>query len=115
MDGILHVLQLARLVPDSLAGDVPGSLQLLDGGTNGTDALLADVSQARDGAVPVPGQGEHHGQQSFGFQAEEPVPQMDVLHPGEIAVLLNMNDFHGDAPLRQDQQSCVSLWYPVMM
>ena len=42
-----------------------------------------------------------------GLQAEEPVPKMDVLHPGEIPVLLNMNDFHRDTPLRQDQQSCV--------
>ena len=53
MDSVLHVLQLTSLVPDSLAGDVSGCLQLLDGGANGTDTLLADVSQAGDGAVPV--------------------------------------------------------------
>ena len=106
MNGVL-LLQLARLVPDPLAGDVPGSLQFLDGGANGADALLADVGQAGDGTIPVLWQGKHHGQQPFGLQAEEPVPQVDVLHPGEIPVLLNMNNFHGDTPLRQDQQSCV--------
>lgn len=73
VDDILHIHDLAFAVPEPIADYVSGSLQLLQGGANAIRTLLADFSQAPGGVVSVLRQGQHHGEQPFGFQRQSRV------------------------------------------
>ena len=57
VDDILHIHNLALAVSEPIANYIPGSLQLLQGGTNAVRALLADFGQAPGGIVLVLRQG----------------------------------------------------------
>ena len=101
VDDILHVHDLALAVPEAVADYVPGSLQLLQGGANAVRALLADLRQAPGGVVPVLRQGQHHGEQPFGFQRQPRIPQVVVGHHRVIAGFLNAKYRHGITSFRR--------------
>ena len=53
VDDILHVHDLALAVPEAVADDVAGPLQLLQGRADAVRTLLADLRKAPGGVVPV--------------------------------------------------------------
>ena len=53
MDDVLVAAELAALIRGLVALDVPGPLQLIDGGTNGVLALPVDLAQAGQGIIPI--------------------------------------------------------------
>ena len=73
MDRIFNISELPVLIAEALPGEIPVPLQLLQGGANAIRTLLADFSQAPGGVVPVLRQGQHHGEQPFGFQRQSRV------------------------------------------
>lgn len=101
VDDILHVHDLALAVPEPIADYVPGPLQLLQGGANAVRALLTDFRQAPGGVVPVLRQGQHHGEQPFGFEGQPRVAQMVVGHYRIVAGFLNTKYRHIITSLRR--------------
>ena len=94
IDDILHIHDLALAVPEPIADYVPGPLQLLQGGANAVRALLADFRQAPGGVVSVLRQGQHHGEQPFGFEGQPRVAQMVVGHYRVVTGFLNAKYRH---------------------
>lgn len=101
VDDILHIHDFALAVPEAVADYVPGSLQLLQGGANAVRALLADFRQAPGGVVPVLRQGQHHGEQPFGFEGQPRVAQMVVGHYRVVTGFLNAKYRYGITSLRR--------------
>ena len=64
-------------------------------------ALLADFCQASGGVVPVLRQGQHHGEQPFGFQRQPRVAQVVVGHHRVVAGFLNAKYRHGITSFRR--------------
>ena len=94
VDDILHIHDLALAVPEPVADYVPGPLQLLQGGADAVRALLADFGQAPGGVVPVLRQGQHHGEQPFGFQRQPRIPQVVVGHHRVVSGFFNAKYRH---------------------
>ena len=94
VDDILHVHDLALAVPEAVADDVAGPLQLLQGRADAVRTLLADLRKAPGGVVPVLWQGQHHGEQPLGFQRQARIPQVMVGHHRVIAGFLNAEYRH---------------------
>ena len=94
VDDILHIHDLALTVPEAVADYVPGSFQLLQGGANAVRSFFADFRKAPGGVVPVLRQGQHHGEQPFGFQGQTRVAQVVVGHHRVIAGFLNAKYRH---------------------
>lgn len=89
VDDILHIHNLALAIPEPVADYVSGSFQLFQGGADAVRALLTDFGQAPGGVVPVLRQGQHHGEQPFGFQRQPRVAQVVVRHHRVVAGFLN--------------------------
>ena len=68
---------------------------------NAVRALLADFGQPPGGVVPVLRQGQHHGEQPFGFQRQPRVAQVVVGHHRVVAGFLNAKYRHGITSLRR--------------
>lgn len=98
---ILHIHDLALAVPEPIADYVPGPLQLLQGGTDAVRTLLADFRQAPGGVVPVLRQGQHHGEQPFGFEGQPRVAQMVVGHYRVVTGFLNAKYRHDITSFRR--------------
>lgn len=107
VDDILHVHDLALAVPEPIADYVPGPLQLLQGGANAVRALLTDFRQAPGGVVPVLRQGQHHGEQPFGFEGQPRVAQMVVGHYRIVAGFLNTKYRHILSPPFGGLEKCL--------
>ena len=56
--------------------------------------FLADFRQTSGGVVPILRQGQHHGEQPFGFQRQPRVAQVVVGHHGVVAGFLNAKYCH---------------------
>ena len=80
---------------------VPGPLQLLQGEADAVRALFADFGQASGGVVPVLRQGQHHGEQPFGFQGQPRIPQVVVGHHRVVAGFLNAKYRHSITSFRR--------------
>ena len=81
--------------------DVPGPFQLFQGGADAVRALLADFGQASGGVVPVLRQGQHHGEQPFGFQRQSRIAQVVVGHHRVVTGFLNAKYRHGITSFRR--------------
>lgn len=101
IDDMLHVHDLALAVLESVADYVPSPLQLLQGGANAVRALLADFGQASGSVVSVLRQGQHHGEQAFGFQGQSHVAQGVVGHHRVVTGFLNAKYRHGITSFRR--------------
>lgn len=101
VDDILHIHDLALAVPEPITDYVSSSLQLLQGRSDAVRALLADFGQAPGGVVPVLRQGQHHGEQPFGFQRQPRVAQVVVRHHRVVAGFLNTKYRHVITSLRR--------------
>ena len=101
VDDILHIHDLALAVSETVADYVPSPLQLLQGGAYAVRALLADFGQASGGVVPVLRQGQHHGEQPFGFQRQPCVAQVVVGHHRIVAGFLNTKYRHSITSFRR--------------
>lgn len=104
VDDILHIHDLALAVPEPIADYVPGPLQLLQGGTDAVRTLLADFGQASGDVVPVLWQGQHHGEQPFGFQRQPRIPQVVVGHYRIVAVFFNAKYRHHITSFRRSKK-----------
>ena len=100
IDDILHIHDFALAVSQPIADYVPGSFQLLQGGTNAVRTLLADFRKPPGGVVLVLRQGQHHGKQPFGFQGQPRVAQVVVGHHRVVAGFLNTKYRHGITSFR---------------
>ena len=76
------------------ACDVLGTRPFLQSGANAVRILLADFRKASGGVVPVLRQGQHHGEQPFGFQRQPCVAQVVVGHHRVVAGFLNAKYRH---------------------
>ena len=76
------------------ACDVLGTRPFLQSGANAVRILLADFRKASGGVVPVLRQGQHHGEQPFGFQRQPCVAQVVVGHHRVVADFLNAKYRH---------------------
>ena len=101
IDDILHIHDFALAVSQPIADYVPGSFQLLQGGTNAVRTLLADFRKPPGGVVPVLRQGQHHGEQPFGFEGQPRVAQVVVGHHRVVAGFLNAKYRHGITSFRR--------------
>ena len=78
-----------------MALDVPGPLQLIDGGTNSVLALPVDMAQAGQGVIPIFREAKYLRQQALGFQGQGFVPQVVVGHDRVARVLFHAEYWHG--------------------
>ena len=101
IDDILHIHDLALAVPKPVADYVPGPFQLFQGGADAVPAFLADFGQASGGVVPVLRQGQHHGEQPFGFQRQSRIAQVVVGHHRVVTGFLNAKYRHGITSFRR--------------
>ena len=76
------------------ACDVLGTRPFLQSGANAVRILLADFRKASGGVVPVLRQGQHHGEQPFGFQRQFRVAQVMVGHHRVVVGFLNSKYRH---------------------
>ena len=104
VDDILHIHDFALAVPEAVVDYVPGSLQLLQGGADAVRALLADFGQAPGGVVLVIRQGQHHGEQPFGFQGQPRIVQVMIGHHRVIAGFLNAKYRHDITSFRRSEK-----------
>ena len=104
VDDILHVHDFSLAVPQPIADYVSGPLQLLQGGADAVRALLADFGQAPGGVVPVLRQGQHHGEQPFGFQRQPCVAQVVVGHHRVVTGFLNAKYRHRITSFRRSEK-----------
>ena len=104
VDGILYIHDLALSVSETVADYVPNPLQFLQSGINAVRALLADFCKASGGVVPVLRQGQHHGEQPFGFQRQPRVAQVVVGHHRVVAGFLNVEYCHGITSFRRSKK-----------
>ncbi len=108
VDDILHIHDFAFAVPEAVADYVPGSLQLLQGGAYAVRALFADFRKAPGGVVPILRQGQHHGEQPFGFQRQPRISQVVVGHHRVVAGFFNAKYRHGITSFRRSEKCCFS-------
>ena len=74
--------------------DVSGTCLFIQIGADAVRSLFADFRKAPGGVVPVLRQGQHHGEQPFGFQGQPRVAQVVVRHHRVIAGFLNAKYRH---------------------
>ena len=85
------------------ACDVLGTRPFLQSGANAVRILLADFRKASGGVVPVLRQGQHHGEQPFGFQRQPCVAQVVVGHHRVVAGFLNAKYRHHITSFRRSK------------
>lgn len=108
MDDILVAAEPASGIGGLAALDIPGLLQLVDGGTDGVPALPVDCTEPGQGIVPVLGQGQHLGEQPLGLQGQAHIPEMMVGHNGVVPGLFHAEYGHGKSPFDKKKTPLVS-------
>ena len=101
VDDILHIHDLSLTVPQAVTDYVPGPFQLFQGGADAVRSFLADFREPPGGVVPVLRQGQHHGEQPFGFQRQSRIAQVVVRHHRVVAGFLNAKYRHGITSFRR--------------
>ena len=84
--------------------DVSGTCLFIQIGADAVRSLFADFRKAPGGVVPVLRQGQHHGEQPFGFQGQASVAQVVVGHHRVVADFLNAKYRHVITSLRRSEK-----------
>ena len=67
MNSVLNISELPVFITNTLPGQVAVPLQFFQGGGDRINAILADLGKTFGGIVLILRQGQHQGEQPFGF------------------------------------------------